>query len=372
MEDRKGNKLVILAIILLIILLIFILKSGAENILQINYKGELKLYCNDTKCVTTPEDNYNNVIIIKTESENPKYYDADTIVNNDETKLLYILYEDNNKIKIYNIDTLKIEETELENTYSNYEFAFKNGNEIGGITYNINSNSVGYYSYELKIKLYEGEYSSITQLTSNYLTGNTYDENGSHSYLIDSTKEKVYLNKNDECSTYSILGTQEKNFIIDQNNCTGISGDIIIYTKGLTELASLDSESEYSINDNGNINILKNNKVYTYDSTGKLINTSQEYNDIKQLIKNYIVYVENNYLYITDGNTKSAICDYSKVSYYNVASSGYYKKNERGTNKDEGIYIFLTLESGTTMEYYYNIIGKGIRSSIVDNEIDFE
>ena len=81
---------------------------------------------------------------------------------------------------------------------------------------------------------------------------------------------------------------------------------------------------------------------------GKLISTSKEYNNVLQIIRNYVVYLNNNDLIlenIDDNSESKVILQDVQSNSYDSFTSGYYTRNYLDSidekNKKEGLYLVI-------------------------------
>lgn len=279
---------------------------------------------------------------------------------------LFVLYEDNNKLKIYNVITNTSQGILLENNYKNYKLYTNNNKEyLAGIVYTTNDDKEGYYNVASGNKLYEGKYSNLSLIDDNYLSANL-DEGV---YLLSSKTENVDFSykespKENERYTFSSYQYNEKYFFI-LNLCYQDSCSIKkIYSNNKETIIDKNiEEGKYSFN-NDNLYVVSSNQVKKYDTNNKLISTSNTYDNIKVLINNYVLYVSNNKLIISNIDTE----EIKELGVWNdsytidLLLSGYYTREMLDKMDElaklEGFYIVINYKEkdkngNSGIEYCY-------------------
>lgn len=116
---------------------------------------------------------------------------------------------------------------------------------------------------------------------------------------------------------------------------------------------------QFGLIDNGNI-MIKNNKngFDIYNSSGKLVKESKEYEDVLLIVNNYVAIIDNGYLKLIDSNELEVATFTSwndKLKFHSMIS-GYFTDF---TTKVHGVYLVVEDESipegtkGRGKEYYY-------------------
>lgn len=354
MEENKKNKtkkIALISIIVLILILGFIGyfiyymtytdNNGEDNIDDDDLKYTLNVYKNENNllCKEQSSNCKDIAFSIPTKVNNAKIIDFDQ-------DYLFVLYEDNNELKIFN---KKLEESlgvSLEHNYKEYTIYTNNDkSNVIGIVYKTSDDKVGYFNVATGNKLYEGKYKSLILNSDSTLNA---CKNGTL-YLLNKDSEQEELSykvsKDADCEIYAFLSEiySDKSFyrVVDEFETKIIYSNSkkIIYDKQI-------KKEEVSFND-GYLYLVENKKIKKYDIDGKLISTSKEYNNIKGLLLNYVIYVQDNYLMLLNiDNEEYKVIDKWNNDYrYETGNSRYYTRemlDRMGeTVKPEGLYIVI-------------------------------
>ncbi len=365
MEENKKNKTKKIAIISLLILGVVLILSGyfiyqmtytdnnGEDLIdedEENLLYKLDVYKNENKilCKEYDKDYCKDIAFsIPTKTENTKVlaFDRD---------YLFVLYEDNNKLKIYNKSLNESQGILLENNYKSYELYTSNDkSSVVGIFYRTDLNydsPAGYFNVETGKKLYEDKYETLSMdYDGQFLEGcknNTI-------YFLNANLEKeeleYKLSESHNCNGYRSEGFKLKKYnnkmfylVVSEfdTNIIYSNSKEVIYDKKIKEgLVSFNNEYVYFVEDN---------KVKKYDMDGKLVSTSKTYNNIKLLLNNYIIYVNNNNLVLDNLDSEET----KVIDKWNENNSiatwglpGYYTREKLDSigesAKPEGLYIVV-------------------------------
>ena len=229
------------------------------------------------------------LIIIKTNSP---------VVNlSDHSLENYIIYTDNDTIKIYDYNNKKSISLGIsKDNYIPVDLFISNG-ELKGVVLSRKYDGVSYsefYSVKAGKVLYEHKYISdkfaIFGLIKNYLVMNYYDEEKSlyKSLLLNSDREETLLEIEDS-STVSRPAFFEllDNSFIEIDYFIDNKFNSKVYTLDLKEISS--NSDYYSVTSNKELLSLKNNVVSVFDEKGNLIKNIDGYKKIYTVASDYLV-----------------------------------------------------------------------------------
>lgn len=347
MEEEKEKKVNKPLIIFLVVFLLIILGGSIFFIYQMVFVGSddnfLNVYkMNDgTICLVSEASDSCSELAFQIETENS---DAKLVAV--DSNNLFILLDDNG-LKLYNIENQEITAVSLEDTYSDYAIYLNNDQDkVIGIVYTNSTGKVGYYNVSLNQKLYDDKYNNISQIDDNYLNASFDTKN----YLLNANEEieeLVYeqIDENDQGVYYQALSYEDKYYFFEYANESRNVNKIYANDKEVVLETSLPNYfvSFYE----GNLYIVDSNTVKKYDIDANLLSTSDTYNDIKELINNNLIYVNDNKLSLVniDSNENINILDWRDTYSYDANISRYYTKAELDsmgeTDKEEGIYLVI-------------------------------
>lgn len=372
MKKIKGSKLVLIALIIIIIILsvgyFLYIKTQSNSNKKIdnnsneiieeneNYLYELTIYRNETSlCITN--DNCNEIAYkIPTKTKDAKVLAFD---NNNK----FILYSDD-ILYLYNTKTFQTISLDLEKTYKEYIiYPNVSNEEVIGITYKIDDKNIGFYNLNINKKMYENKYLNIEVISKDYLTA--YDDE--IVYLLDTNQEKIYYKykfSDDNKYNFITYEYQNQNYFL-LNSCNEECKVIKILSHNKEVIIDKEiSNNNFSFN-NEYLFVNDNNQVYKYDFSGNLKSTSRNYQQVLGLIKDNVIFIEDNNLIIVNLNTniKKVITEWNENYIYNTSKSNYYTEdilnNSDLLNKKEGIHIILDYKKTDSLnnngvEYYIN------------------
>ena len=347
MEEEKEKKVNKPLIIFLVVFLLIILGGSIFFIYQMVFVGSddnfLNVYkMNDgTICLVSEASDSCSELAFQIETENS---DAKLVAV--DSNNLFVLLDDNG-LKLYNIEAKEITAVSLEDTYSDYAIYLNNDQDkVIGIVYTNSTGKVGYYNVSLNQKLYDDKYNNISQIDDNYLNASFDTKN----YLLNANEEieeLVYehIDENDQGVYYQALSHEDKYYFFEYANESRNVNKIYANDK---EVVSETSLPNYFVSFyEGNLYIVDSNTVKKYDIDANLLSTSDTYNDIKELINNNLIYVNDNKLSLVniDSNENINILDWRDTYSYDANISRYYTKAELDsmgeTDKEEGIYLVI-------------------------------
>ncbi len=252
--------------------------------------------------------------------------------------LKYGFLYNNDGLVAYNIYTDTEQKLDLEPTYENYTLSF-DSDKLYGIYYSKDKES-GYYNVLTNKKMYENTYIKINGINENYLRASKIENIGecngwdTYDYLLSATEEKVIFDeklKNNICYNY---------YAMEQNGSTYLEvvkgfqayPEIDLYTKDKKLIAS--NVKHYNLTFmKGNVYIINNNKLNKYDSSGILIESNKDYNNLLGFLDNELVYLDNNKLYLKNIETNNVI-EYSNVNWNdNYVYEGDFSYVDKKENK---------------------------------------
>jgi len=333
----------------------------------------LNIYKNSIGDICEYNENYckDLAFTIKTKTENAK------LIKGQDA---FVLYEDDG-LRIYNNYDGSITKLNLENQYKNYSIHYDNDKVLGIVYYNEDEQSCkyslsGYYNIKNGQKIYDNKYSYIhTVSNSSYLTAalgdsiyllnsetekvelssiQKYNHNGEICYIMGGYMFKSYSNNNK--SIYYITDADEFNVYKFYSN-----DKKIILDKEIVE-GNWSFKDEYLYVIDGEI-------IKKYDMDGSL-NATKTIGDVKGLLENYAIYVENGNLSLKNiDSDKTIVLDKWNENYVYDKSliSGVYSRERLDSmgekDKPEGVYVVVYYKEKDAndnygMEYCYTKTGE--------------
>ncbi len=373
-NGKKINSFEISLIIIIILLIVVIgiilyktyftdKKEDNKNNTNDNENGEvakpnegeytLNIYKTEGGLFTSVQEN-GKELIATIEAETKEATVIGTGGSND-----FVLYKDK-VIKIYDIKNKKIISTNLSINYRHYAMYVDKG-EVLGITYI--DEYTEYYNIKLNKSMYEDSNYELFNLNSDYLIGMNNEK-----FVILSRTEEKEINtypENLDGLTLKEFKYQNKEFSVVSLFFDGGDNVLGIYDSNKKAIvSSLENKiSSYDIRDNY-LYAWIDNTIKKYDIDGNLLKTIDDINDIKvmQIIKNYVVCIDNDYLTLLNIDTKDTkqIAKWNNENYsYSYYYSGYYDKDkikEKNKNGEAGIYLIVSYNNADGnygMEYCY-------------------
>lgn len=294
----------------------------------------------------------------------------------------YVLYKDD-ALYLYDVKNKKSEKLSLEDSYVKYKLLLDiNRTKLVGISYLKSNDTMGYYNYDKKIKLYDGKYKltisegidkevefiGAFEIVGKYLSHAPF--HSTNIYLLNNEKEKVeisYKSNNDSSYAFGAYEYNGKYFysIFDR---FGDGGEVKIYSNSLKLITDKEISDVNMYSYDKNYIYLKDGKsIKKYDIEGKLISTYGPYDNIQDIDSTFVLYVENSALYLKyyDKSEAIRICDWNDD--YNFEFASYYDRKALNDldepNKPEGLYIVFY--------YGYDEHGDAIRDGKGNYGIEF-
>ena len=300
---------------------------------------KVKPDCTYTATIKTEN---NNIEIIRTDKKN------------------YVLYNDNNILKVYSVKEDKIYVSDI--TRSEYKGGYievdeKTGKLLGVSFFLNGTRYMEFYSFLNNKRIYENTYRTITFINDKYLSG-TIEKDGIFSSveLVDINEGKVIKREiNDSLSEDDYYSAD---FI--QYNENGNDFYILIvyigdhyeykkiYNNNFDEIISFGNDTKlpcYVSFDNNQVYVVNDNMVYVYDNKGKLINKSIKYERIYKVAEKYIIAYDGHNLIITTLNRDDTII--RSWRYYDE----YYEMSPYSeTNIENGNVIVKIIDDSVSVD----------------------
>lgn len=380
-EKKKRNPLLIIVLVLLVIALLvaaFILgtkfanKEDKENTPQ---QKMLDVYLTPiNKPCKKGEENCELIASIPVKNKDAKFQEIYKELDEMEEEISkHILYMDKT-LKLYNVETKKIQETTLDTTYDEYQFqvSYDEKEIIGLILKNIDEDKVtysGYYDIKNKKTIIENKYDEIYPMKGNYLQVEVnpnkdmdtesedfdwdkyWEDYKSHVLNIETEKEVI----TEDGGQVTFYAEEKFNniYIFRMYNGIGETVSAIYNTDYQTLMISLLPE-QWGFNEDGSIYRLEGNKVVTVNYKGEKISSTKEYPNILHIIDEYILYHDDKKVYITnDKDVNKELMEWKGKYYYHAAISGDFSEYEVGEETKPAGYYFV-------FEYDGSDEGKGV------------
>ena len=323
------------------------------------YKYQVHLYATKEGYVCGNKTDYctKKVLSIPAETKDAAIGDYST---NEKDEPTFVIILDGT-YKVYDVKKDKLQETQVEVDGSPTLHTNKEYTEVYGFVYDSGETST-YYNLLTKKEMYKNKYENLTPIFGKYIEGfisnDEEDSEDDETLLLSTAEEKVELSTTGMCRYYNVYEFEEGEFFAETEGCFG-AGYSNIYNKNKKIIVEQKEETEWSVDTKGNLYILSNNKVEKYNTSGKLLSTSKTYSKPLHLIREYILYVENDNIYLSDGKEATKIGKWEKDFYYHSMISGYYEEGSltNENEKDAGIYLIFEygqFEEGPGVEYYFN------------------
>lgn len=361
MDPRLEKKLfivvcVLLAIFVGILTFYFMSNKEQENVdghksVKYNlhvYKNKEGLFCFDES-----KDCQDKVLAIEVNNADAKVLDVTddgmyVLYNDSEMKLFDSSHDTEEDIALAEYDKYKIGyDVKLKKVVGIFYYGDEYVNEETGAK---EYKTVGFYNISNEKKMYEGKYDSL-EVVDTYLQGKKMtNEKGAETNvvtsLLDMNGENVLLNKAGICEEFQVI----QDFVVQSSGCIGLLSSTI-YGKDMKEIVRNVEGYKWSIDNHGNLYVIDDKVVNKYSSEGVVIGNSKSYVNILQVIKDYIVYVENGKLKITnEQDVEIVVCDWNLRNNYDGFTSGYRDSIEE---EKEGIYLNYYV-GDRVVSYYFD------------------
>jgi len=344
-------------------------------------KNQLTIYCDKVTCSDKKENEYfKEMLTIPTESADAKYLDTTKRMYDEKQKGYYILYEDNNKVKLYDIVSKISTITSLKTGYEKYDVIDDETKVLGigyfsdkkEINYSKTYNISGFYNLATGKVLYENRFDFFSYVNDELIGGsklisdNENEENYEHE-LLSITKEKTYIKSlGEQPCYYQMIGNN--NYMSFYRNPAFAEAPRDIYTKDYELIAEKVGPYSYSFDEENNLLIAIDNKIIKYNTKGTKIKETEKYDKVLHVFKDINLVVLNNKLIIVDNkdNTKTTLREWNDSYHYHSMISGYYEAGSlsNANEKDAGYYFIIETDRTTAkgVEYYYNPETKEVKT----------
>ena len=273
-------------------------------------------------------------LTIKTKSNNTKFFFEQSYIGDND----YLVYTDDNIIKIYDLTEKKSINTNLSiNNYNPTELLVTD-KVVKGLTLlnikNEDTKYAEYYSFKQNKLLYENKYATtdnFSTLFGNYIYTYVAENNYYKLYILDTEKEKVllelkdYFDSNDSYINHvNKINDNYVNIYYSENE----NIHTLLYNSKMQKVD--ENFDDYSFSDKDGIMILKGNIVYVYDNNSKIIKKIDKYNNILDIIDNKIVLTENERIVLVDldGNKTNTDIPFTSIDHLQFASDNIYDDNK--------------------------------------------
>ena len=244
---------------------------------------------------------------------------------------LFIVFKDGQKIKFFDTSVTRSFTTTLSPDYDNYEFLVNN-NEIVAVVCS-KDKQVDLFNASNSEYMYKGKYDSFEVLNDVYVYG-----------IKDGKKAVLSLKEEKEVSASDAEKEKNGDFNIEKTKLDGKTYIYNIYDKNYKLIVEKKKESNFVIYEN-KLYVIKNNKVYQYDSEGKEGYVSNPYQNIVCLASNYIVATNNNKALIIELLSNNVVMEKDLEGRKVVEDrTGYGKMSNADSNKK----VYVTLTDGKT------------------------
>ena len=315
-NEKKNNKGLIILVVILSLIVLGLggwmiydkfygngVKPNDNNIQVSEYKG--------LSIINT--DNYENTFSCKNKCNEIN----DNVVFKTEWSLVDILNTYNKRYILYKDGYYNVRIYDVKDNVT-YKFDFnifnakelnvdKNDNLLGILYYETESDNYTkeqYYSFANGEKISFDNYEYVTLLSKNYITfQDSSDENTTiNGYIYDLNTKKIVLTEynvvDDNDSYVRRFEKYGDDYIILNNMCQATCSDETsrIYTNDLKLITS--EFNDITLDENGNLIILENNVLYTYDKKGNKIKEDSSYSEILSINREYVLDLNDNKIFL--------------------------------------------------------------------------
>ncbi len=394
---KKINPLIIILILLIVAALLvisFILgtqysnkeKENNEQTQETQHILEAYVHISGEDC-EKGDDNCYLAASIPVKNEDSKVIEKLYTDEEDPLKRTkMILYTDGEDLKIYNITTKKIIDTKLKNVYDEYQiqasYNYETANGLVLKTYDETEQTDIYKYYEIKT----GEFSLENKYTQIYARLGDYLEVESNPHINDDTEQEDYdwdkywnnykvhvydlktkkevITETGSILSFDVETRNDKVYIYKHYSGIGETASTI-YNEDYKIILKNKSPHEWGFDKDNNIYQIDGNKVITTNYQGETISTSKEYIEILHVEEDFIMYHDNQNLYITDEKEMNLkVMEWKKGYYYHSVISGYFTGEWlTEVGKSEGYYFTIEYDKkdASGVEVYFNPETKEIK-----------
>ena len=260
---------------------------------------------------------------------------------------LFIVYKDGNKIKFFDSSQKRSYTTILSAEFDEYEFIVYN-NDIKAVFYaKDDRKTTGIYSAVSDKHLYVNQYDSFEPLNDNYIYG-----------IKDGNKTVLSVSEEKTISSSTSEKSKQGDFNIEKETIGGLN-IYNIYDKNYNLIIDKKKESNFSVYDN-KLYVVKNNRVYQYDSDGKEGYVSNPYQNVVRMARNYFIVTNSGKLMVVETLSNNIVLQ-EDLNGYKVSEekSGYLQKSAITTMTGEGVYVVID-DGSNIKEYKYDPVTKKV------------
>lgn len=320
-------------------------------------KKYLNIYRAGDGMFSTNENSGNLIFSIETETDSGELLDVD--VRNG----INVLYNDNG-MKIYNVAKKSVINVNLEDEYEYYKL-YKNSGIIARRNFR-----ASYYDVSNNKMMFEDEYYNLFFADDSYISGLLYKKSNDYTaYLLNIKTADVVLTDDD---AYYIMVKENdgKEYYIAED----YYHDVISIYSGLKEVVYTTSLNSGFSFYNGYLYTFVDDSVTKFDNDGKKIK-SLELDDIKDIVNNCIVYLEDGYLKVIDIDSEKELFKVEWNDNYKFVSSYYMTQEDIDENRIvdgiAGLYVDVRFinsvkesdKSQVGISYIYSVDGKFVEQS---------
>lgn len=319
-------------------------------------KNYLNVYRAGDGVFSTDSTSGSLIFAIETETNSAKLFDVD--VRNG----INVLYNDNG-LKIYNVAKKTITKLSLKNEYDFYKL-YKNSSII-----TLKDDKAGYYDISNNKMMFENKYSNMFFVNDSYVSGFSYGKSKNTADLINVKTGEIELSV-DEVYFINVEESNGKKYYIAEQP----GNEIVSIYSGLKKVVYTASNNSYANIYNGYLYVVSNNRVTKFDNDGKEIK-SLTYSDLKRVVNNYAIYLDNGYLKVINIDDEKELFKIEWSNNYKFVSS-YYKTQEEITeerivNGTAGLYVELQFvnpikesdRSQVGISYIYSVNGHLVKEA---------
>ena len=274
---------------------------------------------------------------------------------------LFVLFQDQEELKVYNKKTKKSQTIDLDLNYKEYKiYSDEDNGKIIGIAYKTKEDKIGYFNVDTKEKMYEGNYEitdtyQLNQINNKYLSVSVLDK---EAYLLSTKEEKEELKYQGDSGpgySFSSYGTDE--YIFALNSCAGDCSILKLYSNDKKEIYDKVIFEQNIGHKNNIVYFSEENKIKKTDTDGNITDL-KTFSNVKGIIDNYVIYVEDHKLKYENLETNGIkeICNWNNHYFYDFYTSKYYTKDKLDimgeSEKEEGLYIVVDYSSMDENGYY--------------------
>lgn len=378
-EAKRKNNPILIIILLMVVMAFFVgafilgtkfadneqEKENKKEIQNIVEKSKYKVYLYKTLDGEYTIESHDSegkknsvALVVPTLGKNAQILDFSTKTVENKTSVSFVLYNDKT-VKIYDVENNKNTNINIENKYESYLLHTSyDSTQVNGIIYADENEKYGYYNISQDKKMYENKYTYLSTVNGNYIQGSNVEENEDETYvthyLLSSENEEVALTGYEKNLSYEIKMVNDKEFILEYYPMDGYT---TIYNSSKKKIMDAVANHEWYLDEESNLNYIKNNQVIKVDSNGTILSTSKKYKEILQILNGYVLHHDGKRIYIEDKNGDSTfLTDWHKDYEFSLYGCGYMGENSSNNDFKENGYCFsfYNYSSDKELEIYFN------------------